>query len=102
MLGDRVALYTDYTTVKPFLASLLPVIEGKDAYITATGMFNKIAMPALPLDNNGKVLGDVSKIHTLISPTEIPDVKTRNTSMNLTAKMSSYREASTMVPKHIR
>lgn len=86
LLNDRIGIYTDCDLTKPILSTLLPMIEGKDVYLTTTGAFNKISLPALPIEPNGKVLGDIANIHLVASPTEIPDVKIRNVPMNFTAK----------------
>lgn len=86
LLDDRIGIYTDFNSAKQLLASILPVINGKDIYLTPTGVFNKMSLAAFPIESNGKTLGDVSKIHLVISPTVIPNVKSSNALMDLTAK----------------
>ena len=85
-LGDRVAIYIDNKISELLLASLINEVNGKNIYITPTGIFNKISLSAIPIESNGKVLGDIANIHLVISPTEITVVKNRNNSMDLIAK----------------
>lgn len=85
-LSDRLALYTDNKASESLLAPLITEVNGKNIYLTPVGIFNKISLSAIPIESNGKVLGDIANVHLVISPTEIPDVKNRNKSMNLIAK----------------
>lgn len=86
LLNDRINVYTDHNSTNQLLASILPIINGKDIYLTSTGAFNKMSLSGMPIEANGKTLGDIANVHLVISPTEIPNVKARNSSMNLVAK----------------
>lgn len=86
LLNDRINIYTDHNSTTQLLASVLPIINGKDIYLTSTGAFNKMSLSAMPVDTNGKTIGDIADIHLVNSPTEIPTVKERNASINLTAR----------------
>lgn len=86
VLNDRVGLYSDSKISEYLLTPLITEVSGKNVYLTPTGAFNKLSMSALPIESNGKILGDIANVHLVISPTEIPDAKIRNESMNLMAK----------------
>lgn len=86
LLNDRTGIYTDFSDTKQLLSSMLPTIDGKNVYLASTGAFNKISLSALPVEPNGKTLGDVANVHLVISPTDIPNVKARNASMNMITK----------------
>ena len=86
LLNDRINVYTDHNSTSKLLSSIFPIINGKDIYLTSTGAFNKMSLSAMPIEANGKTLGDIANVHLVISPTEIPNVKARNSSMKLVAK----------------
>lgn len=86
LLNNRTGIYTDFSATKQLLSSTFPAISGKNVYLAPSGAFNKISMSALLVEPNGKTLRDVANVHMVISPTDIPNVKARNASMNLIAK----------------
>lgn len=86
LLNDRVGMYTDHQYANQLLSSILPAMEGKNVYLASSGAFNKMSLSALPIESRGKTLGDIANLHLIISPTDIPNVKARNASMNLIAK----------------
>lgn len=76
----------NFTATIQLLAPMVSAIRGKNVYLASSGAFNKISLSALPVETNGKTLGDVANVHLVISPTDIPNVKTRNASIDLIAK----------------
>lgn len=80
-------IYVDTDAVDELFGSIIPLITGKNIYLTTTGVFNQIAFNSLPVDNDGHIISDLSKIHIVGSPTDIPTVKSAE-AINFTAKNS--------------
>ena len=55
--------------------SIMPLLAGKDVYMSTSWIFNQMAFGALPTDNAGSIIADMARIHIVGSPTEIPAVK---------------------------
>lgn len=81
------AIYVDNDAVDELLGSIKPLISGKNVYLTTSGIFNQIALNALPADNEGHIFSDFAQIHLIGSPTDIPAIKSTEAT-NLTAKNS--------------
>ena len=80
-------IYVDTDAAGELLGSIMPLIAGKNLYLTTTGVFNQIAFNSLPADKDGQIISDLAKIHIVGSPSDIPNVKSAET-INLTAKNS--------------
>lgn len=80
-------IYVDQNAVNGLLGVIIPMIVGKNVYLTTSGIFNQISLNALPTDDEGHILADLAKIHVIGSPTEIPSIKAAD-KINLTAKNS--------------
>lgn len=80
-------IYVDQNAVNGLFGSIIPTIAGKNVYLTTSGIFNQIALNALPIDNQRRIFADIAKIHLVGSPTDIPTVKSTE-AMDLMAKNS--------------
>ena len=69
------AVYVDSDAVNEMLGSIMPLLAGKDVYMSTSWIFNQMAFGALPTDNAGSIIADMARIHIVGSPTEIPAVK---------------------------
>lgn len=83
----RGAIYVDQDAVKELFGSITPLISGRNVYLTTSGIFNQISLSALPVDADGRIFTDITKIHVVGSPTDIPAIKSAE-KMNLMAKNS--------------
>lgn len=75
LTGSFGAIYVDADAVNELLGAVLPDVTGKDVYLTTSGPFNQLALGALPVNDSGNTLSDLSRIHVVGSPADIPAVK---------------------------
>lgn len=80
-------IYIDNNAISEMFGSITPLITDKNVYLTTSGIFNQIALNALPIDNQRRIFADIAKIHLVGSPTDIPTVKSTE-AMDLMAKNS--------------
>lgn len=80
------SLYTDISANSDWLNKLRPYIEGRNVYYASDGLFNKIALSSLPIECNGKTLGDTAHINLVGSLADIPEIRDREAAMNLLTK----------------
>lgn len=83
----RGVIYVDQDAVKELFGSITSLISGRNVYLTTSGIFNQISLSALPVDADGRIFTDITKIHVVGSPTDIPAIKSAE-KMNLMAKNS--------------
>ena len=77
ILFDRANLYTnDHST--EFLKQLYPVIQGRTVYYTTDGLFNQVALNAIPIDDFGKTMSDISNLTYLSSILDLADLKNQD------------------------
>ncbi len=81
------SLYVDSVAVSHLFGSIIPLIEGKEIYLSTSGPFSQISFNALPANENGLTFADLAKVHMIGSPSEIPTIKSLD-KMNLTTKNS--------------
>lgn len=81
------AIYVDRDVVNEMFNAIMPVITGKNIYLTTSGIFNQISFSALPIDADGHIFADIAKIHVIGSPAEIPAIKSSD-KLNMIAKNS--------------
>ena len=87
--NSPLSLYTDAGANAAWLGKLTPLLDGHNVYYSPDGIFNKIPLSSLPIESNGKTLGDIARINLTGSLTDIPEIKDRETSMDLIAKSTS-------------
>lgn len=87
LIGTHRTIYVDTDAVGELLGSIIPLIAGKNLYLTTSGIFNQIAFNSLPTDKDGHIISDLTKIHIVNSPADIPSIKSAET-INLIAKNS--------------
>ena len=75
LTGITGAIYVDTDAVGELLGSIMPLIIEKNIYLTTAGVFNQIAFSSLPTDKEGHIISDLTKIHFVGSPADIPTVK---------------------------
>ena len=80
-------IYVDTEAVDELFGSIIPFIEGKNVYLTTSGIFNQIAFNSLLADKDGHIISDWAKIHIVGSPIDIPTIKSAEP-INLTAQTS--------------
>ncbi len=83
LMSNRSGIYTDHSLTQSITSKLLPIVKGKDIYLTSSGIFNKVALDAIPTGADNNIMGDMTNIHLVGSPTEIVPVKERNVTMTL-------------------
>lgn len=88
VVADLELLYTDSSVNSAWLTKLRLNLEGRNVYYSADGIFNKIALSSVPIESNGKTLGDIAHINLMGSLADIPEIKERGAAMNLIAKSS--------------
>lgn len=87
LTGAHGTIYVDTDAVGELFGFIIPLITGKNLYLTTSGVFNQIAFNSLPADKDGHIISDVTKIHIVGSPTDIPTIKSAE-AINLTARNS--------------
>lgn len=87
LIGNKGTIYVDADAVGELLGAIIPLITGKNLYLTTSGVFNQVAFNSLPADKDGHIISDLTKIHIVGSPTDIPTIKSAE-SINLTAQNS--------------
>lgn len=87
LTGTLGAIYVDADAVGELFDSIMPLITGKNLYLTTSGVFNQIAFNSLPTDKDGHIISDLTKIHIVSSPADIPSIKSAE-AINLIAKNS--------------
>lgn len=87
LTGTHGTIYVDADAVGKLLGAIIPLITGKNLYLTTSGVFNQIAFNSLPADKDGHIISDLVNIHIVGSPTDIPSIKSAE-AINLTARNS--------------
>ncbi|MDE7080884.1 MAG: CHAT domain-containing protein [Muribaculaceae bacterium] len=87
LTGTHGSIYVDADAVGELFDSIIPLITGKELYLTTCGVFNQIAFSSLPVDKDGHIISDLTKLHIVGSPTDIPAIKAAE-AINLTAQRS--------------
>lgn len=71
LLNSHGEIYVDYTAVTRIFGKIIPILKGKNVFLSTSGAFNQIAFTALPIDNSGHIFADIVNIHLVGSPADI-------------------------------
>ena len=80
-------IYVDNNDVIELFGSIMPLITDKNVYLATSGIFNQIALNALPIDNEGHIFSDLARFRKIGSPSDIPNIKSTE-ALNFKAKNS--------------
>lgn len=83
---DKELSYTDAASNTPYLLPLLSFLENKKVYYSTDGIFNRVALSALPMDEDGKIVGDIAEWYLVGSASDLPFIKERGANIALTDK----------------
>ena len=71
LINSHGEIYVDNAAVTRIFSNIIPLLQGKNVYLSTAGVFNQIAFTALPVDDSGHIFADIANIHLVGSPADI-------------------------------